>query len=221
MMGSVTMMRPQMLAQSGQMMARPPPPEYRQASMMQQHQAMIGESMPQMHQSMGQMTPFQGMRSGFRPNMAGSPVGGMAGGQMMPGMGQQSIPANLPNMKNSIIQGNSMGSSVTIGGPMGQGTVGPQSISGSCLSVSMNQVNGGANIGMVNTRPAMMQRTRPPNINMGIPPGMAMSTQMPPSRPEWRQMMMQQNQAGMMIGPGIRHGYQQPQGGLCLLHYYF
>ncbi|KAB7496377.1 hypothetical protein Anas_08497 [Armadillidium nasatum] len=171
--------------------------------MMQQHQAMIGQSMPQtmpqLHQGMGQLS-FQGMRPGYRPNMAGTPMN-----NMMTNMNQQTIPGNLSSMKGTMVQGNGMSSiPVTIGVSMGQG-VGPNGgIPGSQVAA------GGASMGMMNTRPTMMQRTRPPNVNMGIP-GMGMSTQMPPSRPEWRQMMMQQNQGGIMMGPGIRHGYQQIQ----------
>nr|XP_045592859.1 nuclear receptor coactivator 6-like isoform X2 [Procambarus clarkii] len=231
MMGPGTMMRHvtpaggQMVGQTGQMMSRPPPPEYRQVTLLQQQQQMMGQPMPQpmsqMGQNMGQMS-YQGMRPNMRPGMVSGPMVNMGTSQMMGGMTQQTLPPNMPTMKPGMVPTttmnptSSMPSSTITGASMPTMSVG--TISASNMSNSLGQVSTAGTMGMVSRTPmatgGMLQRPRPPNVNIGPGPGgLNIGTQMPPSRPEWRQIMMQGSQGNMqMIGP-MRPGYpqQQPQ----------
>nr|XP_045603152.1 uncharacterized protein LOC123761252 [Procambarus clarkii] len=86
----------------------------------------------------------------------------------------------------------------------------------SAVNMSLDQVSTAGTMGMVSRTPmatgGMLQRPRPPNVNIGPGAGVPnIEAQMPPSRPEWRQIIMQGSQ-GTMIGP-MRPGYpqQQPQ----------
>ena len=234
------MMRPmnpnqtQMMGQTGPMMSRPPPPDYRQTALLQQQQqqAMMAQPMPQamghMPQGMSQMA-YQRMRPGMGGGpMSGGPMTGMPNTQIM-GMNQQNLPPNMPNMKGGISTSSSMNSNMAMSSQMGQGSMGPgtmpvTSMGTGTMSNGMGQSGVGGStgpVGMVGGRPtmtggAMMQRARPPNVNVGMP---NMGTQMPPSRPEWRQIMVQ-GQGPIMMGPGMRP-YQQSQQGKFFIIFYF
>lgn len=223
----------QMVGQGGQMISRPPPPEYRQVAMMQQQQQQmmgagqpIPQAMGQMGQGMGQMT-----YPGIRPNMRPGLMVNMGSGQMMTaGMTQQTLPPNMPTMKPggpSMVPTTSMNpspsmpnSSSTMAVATMPTTMSVGTMSANTMNTTMGQVSSAGTMGMVGrnsmTTGGMLQRPRPPNVNIGPGPGgLNIGTQMPPSRPEWRQMMMQGSQGNMQMIGQMRPGYpqqQQPQG---------
>ncbi|XP_069176321.1 uncharacterized protein [Procambarus clarkii] len=229
MMGPGTVMRhvtpagDQMVDQTGQMMSRPPPPEYRQITLkqQQQQQQMMGEPMPQpmsqMGQNMGQMS-YQGMRKNTRPRMVSCPKVNMGTSQMMGSMTRQTLPPNRPTMKPGMVPTSTMNPTSSIASSTitwaSMPTLSVETIS--AVNMSLDQVSTAGTMGMVSRTPMatgrMLQRPRPPNVNIGPGAGVPnIEAQMPPSRPEWRQIMMQGSQ-GTMIGP-MRPGYpqQQPQ----------
>lgn len=214
----------------GQMMgqmSRPPPPEYRQVALMPQQSIMgqpLGQPIGQMGQGMGQMT-YPAMRAGMRPGMVTGPMVSMGSGQMIGSMTQQTLPPNMPTMKPGMVPPTttmnpsvSMANSTMTGASMATMTVG--TMSASSMNSSMGQGGAAGTMGMVTRSPitsqGMLQRPRPPNVNIGPGPGgLNIGTQMPPSRPEWRQIMMQGGQGNMQIVGPMRPGYpqQQPQQG--------
>lgn len=217
---------------AGQMISRPPPPEYRQVTLMQQQQQMMGQPIPQamtqMGQGMGQMN-YPAMRPNMRPGMVSGPMVNMGSSQMMGGMTQQTLPPNMPTMKpgmvptTSINPTSSMPSSTMAGATMPTMSVGTMSASN--MNNTMGQVSSAGNIGMVSRNPMgngnLLQRPRPPNVNIGPGPGgLNIGTQMPPSRPEWRQIMMQGSTGNMQMIAPMRPGYpqQQPQQGIVVVH---
>ncbi|XP_069195212.1 uncharacterized protein [Procambarus clarkii] len=227
MMGPGTMMRhvtpagDQMVGQTGQMMSRPPPPEYRKITLQQQQQQMMGEPMPQpvsqMGQNMGQMS-YQGMQKNMRPRMVSCPKVNKGTSQIMGSMTRQTLPPNRPTMKPGMVPTSTMNPTSSIASSTitwaSMPTLSVETIS--AVNMSLDQVSTAGTMGMVSRTPmatgGMLQRPRPPNVNIGPGAGVPnIEAQMPPSRPEWRQIIMQGSQ-GTMIGP-MRPGYpqQQPQ----------
>lgn len=221
----------QMVGQSGQIMPRPPPPEYQQ--LLQQQQMMgqpMSQAMSQMGQGMNQMS-YQGMRPNMRPGMVANPMVNIGSNQMMGNMAQQTLPPNMPTMKPGMVPTTSMNptssmpSTTMAGGTMPTMSVGTMSASN--MNNNMGQVSTAGTMGLVSRNPmgnsSILQRPRPPNVNIGPGPGgLNIGTQMPPSRPEWRQIMMQGSQGNVQIMGPMRPGYpqQQPQQGASLPHGY-
>ncbi|KAF2365231.1 Neurogenic mastermind-like N-terminal [Trinorchestia longiramus] len=229
-----------MVNQGGQMLPRPPPPEYRHATTIMQQQQMMAQPMPQaMGQGMGQMV-YPSMRPGLRPGMGGGSMVSISNGAPTPSsmmgaggpspsnpasMGQQpqNLPPSLPAMKpggasgpvSSPVPTTSLPSSLAMPHPSQASSMAGTMTSPASMSVVGQGPMAGSQ-GPVASRAAMMQRSCPPNVNVG--PAGLVSSQMQPTRPEWSHMMMAQRgqAAGMMMRPSgyPGHPHQQQQGGI-------